>query len=116
MDYLHDLEKHGVSLTEYQLSKVLDSFPLYGEKHRVKKFISIESHPWVVSMQRALEAFIVAQVCSYSYLSSALFKFVLFIIIFFFSFSFFPLFLSDAIIFYPLHFINWLAWLYTKFR
>ncbi|PON84616.1 DEAD-box ATP-dependent RNA helicase [Trema orientale] len=57
MDYLHHLEKHGVSLTEYPLSKLLDSFPINGEKHRVKKFISIESHPWVVSLQKALEGF-----------------------------------------------------------
>lgn len=57
MDYLHHLEKHGVSLTEYPLSKVLDSFPIYSEKRHPKKFISVESHPWVVSLQKALEAF-----------------------------------------------------------
>lgn len=63
MDYLHDLEKHGVSLTEYPLSKVLDGFPLSGEKYNVKnkKFISTESHPWVVSLQKALEAYITAR-------------------------------------------------------
>lgn len=59
MDYLHHLEKHGVSLTEYPLSKVLDSFPIYSEKHRAKKFISMELHPWVVSLQKALEGFAV---------------------------------------------------------
>ena len=61
-DYLHDLEKHGVALTEFALSKVLDSFPLHGEKHRVKKFVPTESHPWVMSLQKALEAFVIAQV------------------------------------------------------
>ncbi|XP_052295560.1 DEAD-box ATP-dependent RNA helicase 17 isoform X2 [Citrus sinensis] len=59
MDYLQDLEKHGVSLTEYPLLKVLDSFPLYGQKPRVKKFLTTESHPWILSLQNALESFII---------------------------------------------------------
>ncbi|KAL9418761.1 hypothetical protein AB3S75_036668 [Citrus x aurantiifolia] len=58
-DYLQDLEKHGVSLTEYPLLKVLDSFPLYGQKPRVKKFLTTESHPWILSLQNALESFII---------------------------------------------------------
>jgi len=64
MDYLQDLEKHGVSLTEYPLQKVLDSFPLCGQKqkHLSKKFVSVETHPWVVGLQKALEAFISAEV------------------------------------------------------
>ncbi|KAL7194044.1 hypothetical protein ACSBR2_025652 [Camellia fascicularis] len=60
MDYLQDLEKHGVSLTEYPLLKVLDSFPLYGQQHHAKRFVSIEMHPWVLSLQKALESFIMA--------------------------------------------------------
>ncbi|KAB2633954.1 DEAD-box ATP-dependent RNA helicase 17-like [Pyrus ussuriensis x Pyrus communis] len=56
MDYLKELEKHGVSLTEFPLVKILDSFPLYGHKH-VRKFVSIDAHPWVMSLQKALEAF-----------------------------------------------------------
>lgn len=62
-DYLKDLEKHGVLLTEYPLQKVLDSYPLYGQKqkHLSKKFLSIDTHPWVVGLQKALEAFIFAQ-------------------------------------------------------
>ncbi|ONH97516.1 hypothetical protein PRUPE_7G194100 [Prunus persica] len=56
MDYLKELAKHGVSLQEYPLLKVLDSFPLFGHKH-VRKFLSIDSHPWVMSLQKALEAF-----------------------------------------------------------
>ncbi|XP_039060637.1 DEAD-box ATP-dependent RNA helicase 17-like isoform X1 [Hibiscus syriacus] len=60
-DYLQDLEKHGVSLTEYPLFKILDSFPLHGQMHRVKKFVSLESHPWVVSLQRELESYISAE-------------------------------------------------------
>ncbi|RXI06204.1 hypothetical protein DVH24_018246 [Malus domestica] len=56
MDYLKELEKHGVSLTEFPLLKILDSFPLYGHKH-VRKFVSIDGHPWVMSLQKALEAF-----------------------------------------------------------
>ncbi|XVE86073.1 hypothetical protein DITRI_Ditri18aG0007100 [Diplodiscus trichospermus] len=60
-DYLQDLEKHGVSLTEYQLLKILDSFPLHGQTHRAKKFVSLESHPWVVSLQKELESFILSE-------------------------------------------------------
>ncbi|XP_068307858.1 DEAD-box ATP-dependent RNA helicase 17-like [Pyrus communis] len=56
MDYLKELEKHGVSLAEFPLLKILDSFPLYGHKH-VRKFVSIDAHPWVMSVQKALEAF-----------------------------------------------------------
>ncbi|KAB2604191.1 DEAD-box ATP-dependent RNA helicase 17-like [Pyrus ussuriensis x Pyrus communis] len=56
MDYLKELEKHGVSLAEFPLLKILDSFPLYGHKH-VRKFVSIDAHPWVMSLQKALEAF-----------------------------------------------------------
>lgn len=62
MDYIEDLKKHGVSLTEYPIIKVLDSFPLYGQMHRIKKFVSLESPPWLVSLQKALESFISAQV------------------------------------------------------
>lgn len=61
-DYLQDLKRHGVSLTEYPLQKVLDSFPLYGQKHLAKRLISIEMHPWLVGLQKALEAFISAEV------------------------------------------------------
>lgn len=55
MDYLKELEKHGVSLSEYPLLKVLDSFPL---KQGVKKFVDLEFHPWVMSLQRALESLV----------------------------------------------------------
>ncbi|CAN8317699.1 unnamed protein product [Cochlearia groenlandica] len=55
IDYLKDLKKHGASLTEYPLLKVLDKFPLPGHMPRIKKVISLESHPWVISLQRALE-------------------------------------------------------------
>ncbi|OMO88618.1 hypothetical protein CCACVL1_08294 [Corchorus capsularis] len=61
VDYLKDLEKHGVSLTEYPLPKILDSFPLHGQTRHVKKFVSLESHPWVVSLQKELESYILAE-------------------------------------------------------
>ncbi|CAJ1975729.1 unnamed protein product [Sphenostylis stenocarpa] len=61
MDYLQDLEKHGVSLTEYPALKVLDSFPLYGQKSYTKKSVFLESHPWVLCLQKALEAFILSK-------------------------------------------------------
>ncbi|GKU91267.1 hypothetical protein SLEP1_g5165 [Rubroshorea leprosula] len=61
IDYLQDLEKHGVSLTEYPLLKVLDGFPLYGHVLRGKKFVLLESHPWVLLLQKELESFISAE-------------------------------------------------------
>lgn len=62
MDYLQELEKHGVSLTEYPLLKVLDSFPLYSQKQKVKNFVSLEMHPWVLNLQKTLESFVTAEV------------------------------------------------------
>ncbi|KAF3682096.1 DEAD-box ATP-dependent RNA helicase 17 [Capsicum annuum] len=56
-DYLHGLEKHGVTLTEYPLQKLLDSFPLFGIRYHPKNFVSVDTHPWVVSLQKALESF-----------------------------------------------------------
>ncbi|KDP46352.1 hypothetical protein JCGZ_10192 [Jatropha curcas] len=61
VDYLQDLGKHGVSLTEYPILKVLDSLLLHGQTHRTKKFVSLELHPWVLSVQKALESFISVQ-------------------------------------------------------
>ncbi|KAF8393663.1 hypothetical protein HHK36_021909 [Tetracentron sinense] len=61
MDYLQDLQKHGVTLIEYPLLKVLDSFPLRGQKQYMKKVVSLEMHPWVLSLQKALESFISAE-------------------------------------------------------
>ncbi|KAI4335177.1 hypothetical protein L6164_013847 [Bauhinia variegata] len=61
IDYLQDLEKHGVSLTELPLLSVFDSFPLYGQKNHIKKFVAIESHPWVLCLQKALESFIMSK-------------------------------------------------------
>lgn len=61
IDYLQELKKHGVLLTEYPLLKLLDSFPLYGLKHHVKKFLSLEMHPWVLSLQKSLESFVFAE-------------------------------------------------------
>ncbi|KAK7396574.1 hypothetical protein VNO78_17676 [Psophocarpus tetragonolobus] len=61
IDYLQDLEKHGVSLIEYPVLKMLDSFPLYGQKNLAKKSVFLESHPWVLCLQKALEAFIMSK-------------------------------------------------------
>ena len=62
VDYLQALEKHGVSLTEYPILKMLDSFSSYGLMHRNKKVVSLDLHPWVLFLQVALESFIAAQV------------------------------------------------------
>ncbi|GAV67793.1 DEAD domain-containing protein/Helicase_C domain-containing protein/DUF4217 domain-containing protein [Cephalotus follicularis] len=61
VDYLQELKKHGVSLTEYPILKVLDAFPLYGQTHRVRKSVFLESHPWVLYLQNALESFLLAE-------------------------------------------------------
>lgn len=70
-EYLQDLEKHGLSLSEYPLLKVLDSFPLYNQKRRVNDFVALEMHPWVTSLQKSLELFISAEVC-FSFFSFSL--------------------------------------------
>lgn len=62
VEYLQDLEKHGVTLTEYPLLKLLDSFPVFGMKHLSKKFVSIEMHPWSIFLQRSLESFVTTEV------------------------------------------------------
>ncbi|XP_073016348.1 DEAD-box ATP-dependent RNA helicase 17 isoform X1 [Primulina eburnea] len=61
IDYLKDLEKHGVILTEHPLLKLLGSFPLYNLKHQVKKFVSIDMHPWLLTLERALESYIASE-------------------------------------------------------
>ncbi|XP_061354978.1 DEAD-box ATP-dependent RNA helicase 17 isoform X2 [Gastrolobium bilobum] len=61
IDYLQDLEKHGVSLTEYPLLKVLNNFPLYGQKNDMKKSVFVDTHPWVLCLQKALESFIMSK-------------------------------------------------------
>ncbi|XLR59324.1 hypothetical protein S83_009996 [Arachis hypogaea] len=59
IDYLQDLEKHGVSLAEYPLLKVMDNFTLHGQNKQVKKSIFMDLHPWVLCLQKALESFII---------------------------------------------------------
>jgi hypothetical protein len=62
IDYLQDLEKHGVSLAEYPLLKVLDSFPLSAQKNNTKKSVFIDMHPWIMCLQKALESCISSKV------------------------------------------------------
>lgn len=61
LDYLHDLKIHGVSLTEYPLQKLLGRFLFYGQKQRHQKFLSLDSHPWIILLQKALESFVLAE-------------------------------------------------------
>ncbi|CAN6346766.1 unnamed protein product [Urochloa humidicola] len=61
LDYLKDLESHGVSLTEYPFQKVLDSFPVNGQKPHKRKMIYLDMHPWIMSLQRSLEGFVAAE-------------------------------------------------------
>lgn len=60
-DYLEDLEKHGVVLSEYPVLKTLDTFSLSDVKPHMKKVVTVEVHPWVVYLQRALEGFVLAE-------------------------------------------------------
>lgn len=60
-DYMKDLEKHGVMLTEYPLLKLLSSLALHSMKHQASKFVSIEMHPLLIALQRALESFVSAE-------------------------------------------------------
>ena len=62
IDYLRDLELHGVSLTEYPFQKVLDGFPVNGEKPLKRKPISLDMHPWIMSVQRTLENYVASEV------------------------------------------------------
>lgn len=62
IDYLKDLEKHGVMLTEYPLLKLLSSFPVYNMKQPASRFVSIEMHPMLIALQRALESFVATEV------------------------------------------------------
>ncbi|CAL1408155.1 unnamed protein product [Linum trigynum] len=62
VDYLKELETHGVSLTEYPIVKILDSFPLYGQTPRGgKKSVFLDLHPWLLALQRALESFVTTE-------------------------------------------------------
>ncbi|KAL5232076.1 hypothetical protein ABZP36_030852 [Zizania latifolia] len=61
IDYLRDLELHGASLTEYPLQKVLDSFPVNGQRLHKRKQISLDMHPWIMSLQRTLESFVASE-------------------------------------------------------
>lgn len=82
IDYLKDLENHGVSLTEYPLLKLLDSFPLYGHKPHTKKFVSLEMHPWVLSLQKALESFVLSEVIMIPLVARQPIKFLIWVYMF----------------------------------
>ncbi|KAI4379960.1 hypothetical protein MLD38_006196 [Melastoma candidum] len=58
IDYLQDLQKHGVSLSEYPILKVLDSSAAFGRKGSGKGFVSLDLHPSILSVQKAVETFI----------------------------------------------------------
>ena len=68
IDYLQDLEKHGVVLGEYPLLKMLDGFSVHGVKKQVKNLVTIERHPWVLSLQKALETFISTTVMTLNFI------------------------------------------------
>ncbi|KAG0473652.1 hypothetical protein HPP92_015509 [Vanilla planifolia] len=61
IDYLHDLLLHGVSMSEFPIQKVLDSSSRPGQKPHHQKLLSIDTHPWVTLLQKALESFILAK-------------------------------------------------------
>ncbi|XP_020577754.1 DEAD-box ATP-dependent RNA helicase 17 isoform X4 [Phalaenopsis equestris] len=61
IDYLHELKKHGVSLTEYPLQMLLDKPLFYGQKQHHQKFLSLDTHPWIILLQKALESFVFSE-------------------------------------------------------
>ncbi|EPS57535.1 hypothetical protein M569_17282, partial [Genlisea aurea] len=62
VDYLVDLKTHGVTLTEYPILKILNNFvQLNSQNHHPQntpRFLSMDVHPWLLTLQRALESFI----------------------------------------------------------
>ncbi|ERN05567.1 DEAD-box ATP-dependent RNA helicase 17 [Amborella trichopoda] len=58
LDYLQELLKHGVPLKEFPLHQTLNKFVSHGIKHHNKKLLTPDTHPWVSTLQRALESFI----------------------------------------------------------
>uniref|UniRef100_A0A1D1Y0S4 ATP-dependent RNA helicase n=1 Tax=Anthurium amnicola TaxID=1678845 RepID=A0A1D1Y0S4_9ARAE len=58
IDYLHDLQRHNVSLTEFPLQKSIDSLPVHFPKNYNKNLLSLEMHPWISNLQKSIENFI----------------------------------------------------------
>ncbi|KAK1307860.1 DEAD-box ATP-dependent RNA helicase 17 [Acorus calamus] len=60
-EYLDILLKHCGSLEEFPLIKILNRFPVHGRKHQNRNMLSLDSHPWISSLQKALESFIATE-------------------------------------------------------
>ncbi|MQL86828.1 hypothetical protein Taro_019370 [Colocasia esculenta] len=58
IDYLHDLQRHNVSLSEFPLQSYVDSFPVHSQKNYGKNLLSLDMHPWVSTLQKAIENFL----------------------------------------------------------
>ncbi|KAH9305841.1 hypothetical protein KI387_010245, partial [Taxus chinensis] len=62
LDYLKELQKHGVPLNELSVKRVLDHIQVSGIKnHKQGKWTAVEMHPGALSMQKALESFIIME-------------------------------------------------------
>lgn len=63
LDYLKELQKHGVPLNELSVRKILDHIQVNGimKNHKQDKWTTLEMHPRALSMQKALESFIMAE-------------------------------------------------------
>lgn len=62
VDYLLELQKHGVTLNEFQVNKILESFLMYVQMRYKNKFVSLDMHPWLLHLQKTLETFISGEV------------------------------------------------------
>ncbi|XP_078433400.1 P-loop containing nucleoside triphosphate hydrolases superfamily protein isoform X2 [Wolffia australiana] len=64
-DYLHDLQSHNVDLTEFPLKKTLDNLAigfLKSPGRATNAVVSLDTHPWILSLQKAIETFVSGEV------------------------------------------------------
>lgn len=61
LEYMEELKKHGVTLQELSLPKLLDGLQDRRGK-RDDSFSAVEMHPLAGLMQKALDAFVAAKV------------------------------------------------------
>ncbi|CAA7395601.1 unnamed protein product [Spirodela intermedia] len=58
VDYLQELRRHSVSLAEFPLQKVIDGLSVNFLKSNSSRPSSLDTHPWIMALQKAVENFI----------------------------------------------------------
>lgn len=62
LDYLKELQKHGVPLNELSVKNILDHIQMHGTTYNKQaKWAALDMHPGALTMQKALEAFITTE-------------------------------------------------------